>query len=117
MTGRADQVPELAQRLRELADFATAGGAPEQWLEKTFALLVSAYLDKVDPRRRRSLERAAVLRRKIAAGATPEQLAARHGHSVSWIRRLCALPETDLTSRPLSGVEPRPIDLRRKTRV
>lgn len=125
MTARGDNhvadLAALAARLGELADFAERGAAPPAWLEETLSLLVTALLGKVDPRRQRTLERAAVIGRAAAAGATPEQLAARFGLTPSWIRRLCALNEAHATSRAFFPVErqsspPTPPQARRQIR-
>jgi hypothetical protein len=96
----------LGARLHELMDFADKGGADAHWLEETLELLVAAILGRIDPRRQRSLERAADIERAAAQGASSGDLADRFGLSPSQIRRLRALREqARMTSCALFQVE------------
>jgi hypothetical protein len=106
LTRRADQAADLARRLRKLADYAAAGGAPEEWLLETYAALTRERMGHADPRRRHTLELAALIGRAADAGATTEQLADRFGCTPSWIRRLRGLDRAHRTSGARFAVQP-----------
>ena len=96
MTARADkELANLADRLRELADFAAAGRAAPEFIETTVAELLAALLELTeyrsgdrDPRRRRTLEISEKIRRARAAGASVDELAGRYRRSKSQINRI-----------------------------
>jgi hypothetical protein len=86
----------LAVELRRLVEYAAAGGAPHDWLERLAGELVDELLERADPRRRETLERAhqvaiaeeALRRQGADRGEVLEALEARFGRSRRTLYRL-----------------------------
>jgi hypothetical protein len=87
-----DQVDRRAfgARLKQLADYAAAGGAPADWLDATMAALLTALLERVDPRRKRALALGRRMQAARAAGASIPEIAQSFARSRSQVHRLLA---------------------------
>jgi hypothetical protein len=80
--------PVLIAELRWITGLAIAGGADPDRVQALSAALVDLVLDRMDPRRQRSLELAQRIAAAKALGVPMAALAARFGRSKSRIHRL-----------------------------